>query len=287
MGFGAPGFATSASGGLIRLLFDSFGQFCHNFTEGNSGSGNGAQSNKPKSEEQAAKSEKIRDMDSSELERAFDVGASGTYKDVLKNHRPFSRGPGNPGHKGVVEADHMPPKDSLKKAAKDPLIWILGESEKFEGLLKMLQNKDPHGWNLFTLQVLTGQHRTALTTGNSKETVAVRAVLANTFAIGEVVSALKQTFLVSHPISSMELREQAGIQRKPQEERFGRDRTMTMYRDGFLDLIKIFFEREIINYEELSELWDHITDHYGVDGDFDRQSDEYVLLIDAIMESKK
>ena len=92
---------------------------------------------------------------------------------VVKNNRKFSRGPGNPGHKGVVEADHMPPKDSLKKAAKEPLIWILGESEKYEGLLKMLQTKDPKGRNLFTLQVLTGQHRTALTTGNSRESVAV------------------------------------------------------------------------------------------------------------------
>ncbi|CAL8291542.1 unnamed protein product [Gadus morhua 'NCC'] len=219
MGFGAPGFPTSASGGPLRLLFDSFGQYCHNFTEGNSGSGNGAQSNKPKSEEQAAKSEKKRDTDSSELEREFDVGASGMYKDVVKNNRKFSRGPGNPGHKGVVEADHMPPKDSLKKAAKEPLIWILGESEKYEGLLKMLQTKDPKGRNLFTLQVLTGQHRTALTTGNSRESVAVRAVLANAFATGQVVSALKLTFLVSHPISSMELREKAGIQRDRPEER--------------------------------------------------------------------
>ncbi|CAL8299249.1 unnamed protein product [Boreogadus saida] len=287
MGFGAPGFATSASGGPIRLLLDSFAQFYHNFTEGNSGSGNGAQSNKPESEEEAAKRETIRDMDSSELERAFDVGASGTYKDVQKNHRKFSRGTGNPGHKGVVEADHMPPKDSLKKAAKEPLIWILGESEKFEGLLKMLQKKDRNGRNLFTLQVLKGQHRTALTTGNSGESVAVRDVLANTFAIGEVVSALKQTFLVSHPISSMELREKAGIQRKPQEEIFGSDRTMRIYRDGFVDLIIFFFERNIIDVVELFALWDHITDHYGVGGDFDRHSDEYVLLIDAIRKSKK
>ncbi|XP_059907945.1 uncharacterized protein LOC132457676 [Gadus macrocephalus] len=287
MGFGAPGFATSASGGPIRLLFDSFAQFCHNFTEGNSGSGNGAQSNKPKSEEQAAKSEKVRDTDSSELEGTFDVGASGMYKDVLKNHRPFSRGPGNPGHKGVVEADHMPPKDSLKKAAEEPLIWILGESEKFEGLLKMLQKKDPIGRDLFTLQVLTGQHRTALTTGNSRESVAVRAVLAHTFATGQVVSALKQTFLVSHPISSMELREQAGIQRDRPEERFGRDRTMRIYRDGFLEMIRFFLDRNIIDVEELLELWDHVTDHYGEDGDFDRHSDEYDLLIEAIIESKK
>ncbi|XP_030212422.1 uncharacterized protein LOC115543895 [Gadus morhua] len=81
MGFGAPGFATSASGGPIRLLFDSFAQFCQNFTEGNSGSGNGVQSNKPKSEEQAAKSEKVRDMDSSELEGTLHVGASGMSKE--------------------------------------------------------------------------------------------------------------------------------------------------------------------------------------------------------------
>ncbi|XP_056446383.1 uncharacterized protein LOC130382578 [Gadus chalcogrammus] len=287
MGFGAPGFATSASGGPIRLLFDSFAQLCLNFTEGNSGSGNGAQSNKPKSEEQAAKSKKVRDMDSSELEGTFHVGASGTYKDVLKNHREFSRGPGNPGHKGVVEADHMPPKDSLKKAAEEPLIWILGESEKFEGLLKMLQKKDPKGRDLFTLQVLTGQHRTALTTGNSRESVAVRAVLANAFATGQVVSALKLTFLVSHPISSMELREQAGIQRDHPEERFGRDRTMRIYSDGFLKMIDFFFGRNIIDMEELVELCEHITDHYDVDGDFKRDSFEYKLLIDAIEESKK
>ncbi|CAL8291912.1 unnamed protein product [Gadus morhua 'NCC'] len=81
LGMAYIGFATSASGGPIRLLFDSFAQFCQNFTEGNSGSGNGVQSNKPKSEEQAAKSEKVRDMDSSELEGTLHVGASGMSKE--------------------------------------------------------------------------------------------------------------------------------------------------------------------------------------------------------------
>ena len=76
-----------------------------------------------------------------------------------------------------------------------------------------------------------------------------------------------------------------GIQRDPQEEIFGRDRTMRIYRDGFLEMINFFFDRNIIDIEELFELWDYITDHYGVEGDFDRHSLEYDLLIEAIIES--
>ena len=57
--------------------------------------------------------------------------------------------------------------------------------------------------------------------------------------------------------------------------------------NGFVDMINFFSVRKIIDNEEVVELCEHITNHYDVDGDFDRDSLEYDLLIEAIIESKK
>ena len=78
-----------------------------------------------------------------------------------------------------------------------------------------------------------------------------------------------------------------GIQRDRPEVRFGRDRAMRTYFNGFVDMINFFSVRKIIDNEEVVELCEHITNHYDVDGDFDRDSLEYDLLIEAIIESKK
>ena len=63
-----------------------------------------------------------------------------------------------------------------------------------------------------------------------------------------------------------------GIQRDRPEVRFGRDRAMRTYFNGFVDMINFFSVRKIIDNEEVVELCEHITNHYDVDGDFDRDS---------------
>ena len=91
---------------------------------------------------------------------------------ILKDKRNFSKG--KDGDKGYVEADHIPPLDSLRRAAQQPAFQRLRSINR--GLYDMVRSleNDPRGMNLFTIQVPTHNHRAALSTGRGRESVAAR-----------------------------------------------------------------------------------------------------------------
>ena len=91
---------------------------------------------------------------------------------LINNKRPFSKG--KDGDKYYVEADHIPPLDSLRRAAREhEFRRLMGINRALYDMVRSLEN-DPRGMNLFALQVATHHHRVALSTGRSRESVAVR-----------------------------------------------------------------------------------------------------------------
>lgn len=79
---------------------------------------------------------------------------------------------------GAVEADHIPPKESVNKL----LEHLENNSdrntlfrEQHPALHQLVMGKDKRGSNLICMNTLYWDHRAALTTGNSKESKACRS----------------------------------------------------------------------------------------------------------------
>ncbi|CAL8294017.1 unnamed protein product [Arctogadus glacialis] len=208
------------------------------------------------------------DVDSSDVEHYLKLATYGKYKSVIKN-RAFSKGKGNPGHKGYVEADHIPPLDSLKKAKfKHEFGELKMINPALYDIVMSLEN-DPRGMKLFAVQVTKHHHRAALSTGNSGESQAVRAVLACRIA-REAVPMLKQAMMIAHPFVSQSMRDEAEISRRPPENKcsLSEARTTEIYKRGFLGLIDFNYngtnEPKVITEEERDELKDYMFCAFGV-----------------------
>ncbi|CAL8294012.1 unnamed protein product [Arctogadus glacialis] len=129
-------------------------------------------------------------------------------------------------------------------------------------MVMSLEN-DPRGMKLFAVQVTKHHHGAALSTGNSGESQAVRAVLARRIARGEAVPMLKQAMMIAHPFVSQSMRDEAEISRRPPENKcsLSEARTTEIYKRGFLGLIDFNYngtnEPKVITEEERDELKDY------------------------------
>ncbi|CAL8285796.1 unnamed protein product [Lota lota] len=244
---------------------------------GKSNSNNAASKGTIRSQQEAG------DLDSSEVEIYLNLGSVGTYKQIIRDKRPFSKG--RDGDKGYVEADHIPPLDSLRRAEQDPEFWMLRQRNPALYDMVMSLRDDPHGRNLLTVQVSTQHHREALSTGNSRASRAVRGVLARRIARAEVKVMLKQAFIIAHPFVSRQIRDHAEIVNKAPTERIliSADRTMDIYRRAFMEVIKYYYEKRIITAIEVLELMQYVENH----GYTDIQSSEYKEIFDTVKRSQK
>ncbi|KAG7255787.1 hypothetical protein CRUP_017297, partial [Coryphaenoides rupestris] len=123
------------------------------------------------------------------------------------------------GTKGYVEADHIPPMDSLRRAESYPefstlhirnpvlhhMVISLRRAKQCKGT-DLYEGTDPYGKNLLAIQVATEHHRTALSTVSK----AARGVVAQRIASGDVKTMLKQAMIIAHPFASQMIREYAG-----------------------------------------------------------------------------
>ncbi|KAJ3580928.1 hypothetical protein NHX12_017302, partial [Muraenolepis orangiensis] len=111
-------------------------------------------------------------LDSSEVEEYLHLGEYGSYRHLTKNERPFVSG--EEGDKRYVEADHIPPLDSMKRArseAEFPRLRLINPA--LYNMVNSLFTTDLQGMELFAIQVSTHHHRQALSSGNSLESQAV------------------------------------------------------------------------------------------------------------------
>ncbi|XP_071378762.1 uncharacterized protein [Centroberyx affinis] len=222
------------------------------------------------------------EKDSSEVADYLNVGAVGTYSSILDNERPFSRG--KDGDKGYVEADHIPPLESLRRARDQPEFRLLRHINPSLYNMVLSLRDDPYGRNLLTVQVLKHHHRDALSTGASDISKECRLLLARRIARGEVKKMLKQAFIIAHPYVSQQIRDDAEMGNKTPKRKvlISKDRTMEIYRKAFLQLIQRYFEMGIIKSEDKRDLIDYVENH----GYLDRDSEAYQEILEIVKRGK-
>ncbi|MCJ8731143.1 hypothetical protein PDJAM_G00195850 [Pangasius djambal] len=132
----------------------------------------------------------------------YRLGDAGTYKNLLNMEKATP---------GVVEADHIPPKDSVNKFREflknNPAEKLLfGEKHKELYKLVMSTENDKLGKQLICMNALHWDHQRALTSGNSAESKASRHLLTETLTTGDMEKVLKQSLILAHPESSDKIR---------------------------------------------------------------------------------
>eukprot|EP00063_Salmo_salar_P074769 XP_014049604.1 PREDICTED: uncharacterized protein LOC106601777 [Salmo salar] len=213
--------------------------------------------------------------------KGYSLGHVHKYKDD-KKFRPSQRDKEN---KGITEADHIPPKDSLKKALNDVrLDRLLQVNPRLHEMIMSL-DYDPTGRKLLTMRVLYQDHRDALTTGSSKESKICRWLLTQTILSGKddcAIKMLKQAFIMGHPIASQMLRYDAGFvdaaQRTEGKVDMSDEGTRSYYGHGYTDLGDEYLYKGIINDGQAKDLkiWVKREMH------LDRDTPEYKEILEDI-----
>ncbi|XP_029910589.1 uncharacterized protein LOC115361316 [Myripristis murdjan] len=241
--------------------------------DGHDGDGHSEKKRKPLQQQQ-----EDGDMNSSEVESTTNLGATDKYKVIKRHYRDFSRG--EDGDKGYVEADHIPPLESLRRAPEQQEFQSLRDINPNLYNMVLSLRDDKHGDNLPTVQVLTHHHRDALSTGASRVSTEVRLLLARRIARGQVQPMLKQAFIIAHPYASQQIRNDAGVGSRQWLERLSisEDRTVRIYTRAFHSLLRIYSNMGIISAEQFALLTEYVDNH----GYLDRDCDEYKEILETV-----
>ncbi|XP_045074124.1 uncharacterized protein LOC121583538 [Coregonus clupeaformis] len=193
---------------------------------------------------------------------AYQLGSVGPYKRV-KNTRLISE---YMGERGVVEADHIPPKSSLK-LARDQQSQMKDLQQKNPKLYDMINRigSDSNGENLPTMRVLKQHHRNALTTGASKASVICRKLQADTLVSGDVEKSLKFSFIMAHPIASDQLRAGNTNQLTPGSIIMSHEGTVLYYKAGFNQMLNHYCKEGIIDQNQRKRLKSWVADEKYLD----------------------
>ncbi|XP_029518290.2 uncharacterized protein LOC115130877 isoform X1 [Oncorhynchus nerka] len=181
------------------------------------------------------------------IAQLYDLGYVATYKDV-RNTILSGR--------YAVEADHIIPKDTLRKAlVHRDLEKLKSKNSQLYALVTSIQS-DPNGRCHLVMQVLYQHHRTALTTGNCMEAKRCRALLADTLVSGNAEKMLKQAMIMANPVSSQKLRANAGINRSSigKHQDFSENGTNCYYKAGFMNVFSEYLNIGIIDQNQHTRL---------------------------------
>ncbi|KAJ8263020.1 hypothetical protein COCON_G00154770 [Conger conger] len=224
------------------------------------------------------------DMDSSEVEEFLHLGSADRYKYILKNKRPFTR----EGYVYHVEADHIPPLQSLHRAREQREFPLLKYKNPNLYRIVMEMKTDPPGQERLTVQVPTDLHRAALSSGNSTASTECRLLLARRIASGETTLMLKQAFIIAHPFSSQQIRRTTGLpgmeNKIPQKIELKRDRIVKIYKKAFLTLIRMYCDIEmIIDCKERDDLIEYVEKGMYLN----EESEEYKEILDIVRRNSR
>ncbi|XP_030639970.1 uncharacterized protein LOC115820499 [Chanos chanos] len=190
-----------------------------------------------------------------EIIKAYNLGYVDNYKCVT-HVRNTSENNGNNNRKRTVNADHIPPKNSIKMA------WqcIQANPERREelktqnpGLYNMLQSSEN---DQLAMEVFKSHHMQALTTGRSKESTLCRELITESLVGGDTEKMLKHSLILANPQMSQQLKRDAGVTLKPQQHIMT---TQKYYKIGYTSVVEIYFERGVIdqNQKERLSAWVH------------------------------
>ncbi|XP_029919549.1 uncharacterized protein LOC115367773 [Myripristis murdjan] len=274
-GSGAKGQAVGGDGctlteKITKIDLNS-GSLLESMSSGSTSQNQGANQQKPKQQKQ--QTEDISDSNSSEVANDLNAGGAGSYKH-LKNRRLSER---DDCYKCCMEADHIPPLDSWKRARQHPEFDSLKYINPALHKMACSLENDKTGQNLLAIEVPTQSHRVNLTTGNSKISQSVRTLLADYIVLGQAERMLKLAFIVAHPVASNQIRKDAGFPEKECEGivEFREERILKIYRKGFLELLELYHEKKVINQEELERLTEFVENKRFLQ----RESDEYKEIL--------
>ncbi|KAF7706858.1 hypothetical protein HF521_020112 [Silurus meridionalis] len=181
--------------------------------------------------------EYIRNKNKEDVVKDYNLGEAGTYESLVNMKKPTP---------GVVDADHIPPKDCFRqlyneyKKNKSDLRDLKEKNVALYNLVMNMKN-DNNGTELICMNALYKDHHCALTSRNSKEAITCRSLLAETMKSGDMEKVLKLSLIMAHPESSNSLRTDNNKQRET--SRF----MDTYYKPGFKNLINKYAEKSLIN----------------------------------------
>ncbi|XP_024263815.2 uncharacterized protein LOC112239612 [Oncorhynchus tshawytscha] len=237
---------------------------------------NEASGNEPTGNAASKKTEGQPSSNETTIIIAYGLGVVDTYKNVKKG-RPSQFGLGN---FGMAEADHIPPLASLRIARNhERLDRLLQVNPRLHEMIMSL-DYDPTGQNLLTMRVLYQDHRDALTTGNSRESQVSSHLLAETIVDGDAALMLRKAFIMGHPISSWQLREDAGLAAPYTDGNIDMsdEGTRHYYRCGYIELVEAYHRKGIINKNQAKQLISWVEKEMHLD----RDTQEYKEILDYI-----
>eukprot|EP00064_Thunnus_orientalis_P025120 superscaffoldBa00011948_g25447 len=154
-------------------------------------------------EEEYLKSTSFIETDECDIIRSYKLASVEKYKQLIDVRQSKN-------NSGTVNADHVPSKDSIRKAwerTKDkPELQeqLKNSNPKLYEMIESIKD-DNDGRNLIAMEVLAKDHKRALTMGASHQAMKCRELLAESLVSGDVETMLKQSMIVAHPLTSQEL----------------------------------------------------------------------------------
>ncbi|PWA24672.1 hypothetical protein CCH79_00016163 [Gambusia affinis] len=188
-----------------------------------------------------------------ELIKCYDLGLVGSIKGLRRTNRPNA----NNNQSFPVNADHIPPISTFKKAHE---MLQKPENEALRNRLKTNQPKlydmiDKTGKRGLCREVLTEHHKQALTTGNSKGSHRIREKLAEVLVSGDAHKAMKMSLIAANPEMSESLRRDAGIyQQNKRPDVMSTKATRTYHSIGDRLLLDKYCEMGVINQNSKDDL---------------------------------
>ncbi|XP_053089562.1 uncharacterized protein LOC113524094 isoform X2 [Pangasianodon hypophthalmus] len=198
-------------------------------------------------EQKKAFSEYIKGKNKQDIINDYKLGEAGTYKNLLNMEKATP---------GVVEADHIPPKDSVNKLREflknNPAQKFLFE-EKHKELYKLVMSmeNDKLGKQLICMNALHWDHQRALTSGNSTESQASRHLLTETLKSGDMEKVLKQSLILAHPECSDKVRRSLDNSRIPALTSIFKN---TYYKTGYKNIISKYADMHLISNAQKDNL---------------------------------
>ncbi|KAK2859991.1 hypothetical protein Q7C36_004157 [Tachysurus vachellii] len=198
-------------------------------------------------------------MTAEDIINAYHLGKVAEYESLLDMDKPTP---------GVIEADHIPPKNCFIKLIEDPeMVKSLQNKKTAVYDFVMSMEKDQNGKKQLCMNAFYSDHRRALTTGYSSESIACRDLQTKTLASGDMEKVLKQSFILAHPTCSDHIRNSLGIKHNFETKNSGLSVAdcHKYYKDGFEQLVCEYSRKKVIDNNQKDSLMKWVKEERYLD----------------------
>ncbi|XP_042263836.1 uncharacterized protein LOC121895074 [Thunnus maccoyii] len=227
-------------------------------------------------EEEYLKSTSFIETDECDIIRSYKLASVEKYKQLIDARQSKN-------NRGTVNADHVPSKDSIRKAwerTKDkPELQeqLKNSNPKLYEMIESIKD-DNNGRNLIAMEVLVKDHKRALTMGASHQAKKCRELLAESLVSGDVETMLKQSMIVAHPLTSQELMADLGENRRPPHNEMSKEGIRGYYKAGYTNLVTVYSRQGLIDQNQKDQLMEWLNQ----DKHEDKNTPEYLSIRDSL-----